>query len=61
LGSSSDWSGVGLLTKEKIRRSAILRVAVVREMAQTLLVGAVLAVLVTATIFMIAELLQRTS
>jgi len=34
---------------------------VVREMAQTLLVGAVLAVLVAATIFMIVELLQRTS
>jgi hypothetical protein len=30
-------------------------------MAQTLLVGAVLAVLVAATIFMIVELLQRTS
>jgi hypothetical protein len=34
---------------------------VVREMAKTLLVGAVLAVLVAATIFMIVELLQRTS
>jgi hypothetical protein len=30
-------------------------------MAKTLLVGAVLAVLVAATIFMIVELLQRTS
>jgi hypothetical protein len=34
---------------------------VVRELAKTLLVGAVLAVLVAATIFMIVELLQRTS
>jgi hypothetical protein len=32
---------------------------VVREMAKTLLVGAVLAVLVAATIFMIVELLQE--
>jgi hypothetical protein len=32
-----------------------------REMAKTLLVGAVLAVLVAATMFMIVELLQRTS
>jgi hypothetical protein len=33
----------------------------VKELAETLLVGAVLTVLVAATMFMIVELLQRTS
>jgi hypothetical protein len=33
----------------------------VKELAETLLVGAVLTVLVAATIFMIVELLQRAS
>jgi hypothetical protein len=33
----------------------------VKELTETLLVGAVLTILVAATIFMIVELLQRTS